>query len=66
MFNGEKVDIAQLQSNPHLDNSSFRCDLHPKWSFDGRYICVDTVHKGFRQMYVYDVERVVAGGWLYS
>lgn len=66
IFNGEKVDIAQLQSNLHLDNSSFRCDLHPKWSYDGKYISVDTVHKGFRQMYVYDVERVVAGGWLYT
>lgn len=59
MLNGKKVDVAQLKSNPHSDNSSFRCDLHPKLSYDGRYISVDTVHEGDRQMYVYDMEEIV-------
>ena len=56
----EKVDLARLRSSPALDNSPVRCDLHPKWSFDGRYVCVDTVHDGDRQMHVFDVADVVS------
>ncbi len=57
---GEKVSLARLRSSPVLDNSPVRCDLHPKWSFDGSYVCVDTVHEGDRQMYVFDVADVVS------
>jgi len=59
MRDGKRVDIAPLKSNPDLDNSSFRCDLHPKWSHDGKYVCIDTVHEGSRQMYVFDVKEIV-------
>ena len=36
-----------------------RCDLHPRWSPDGRRVCFDSVHGGTRQMYVMDVSEVV-------
>lgn len=29
-----------------------RCDLHPKWSYDGLYICVDTTYRGCRSLCV--------------
>jgi len=32
-----------------------RCDLHPRWSRDGRKVCFDSVHEGPRRMYVMDV-----------
>ncbi len=56
---GEKVNLARLSSSTMLDNSPIRCDLHPKWSYDGRYVCIDTVHEGNRQMYVFDVAGIV-------
>lgn len=45
--------IAQLKHNPEFANSPVRCDLHPKWSLDGNYICVDTLDQGCRSIYVY-------------
>jgi hypothetical protein len=38
----------------------FRCDLHPGWSRDGKYVCIDSMHSDdTRQMYVLDVSGVV-------
>ncbi len=31
-----------------------RCDLHPRWSEDGKLITVDTIHDGQRKIYLLD------------
>jgi len=37
-----------------------RCDLHARWSRDGRYVCLDSMHEGDkRQLYLLDVSDIV-------
>lgn len=54
---GERIDIGRFYAPP--TRWQIRCDLHPRWSRDGRHVCVDSVHEGTRQMYVLDVSDVV-------
>ena len=48
------AEIA-VASDPDVRATGFRCDLHPKWSFDGRYVSIDTISKRGRAVVVYEV-----------
>lgn len=54
---GERIDIGRFHAPPMVWET--RCDLHPRWSPDGRKICLDSVHEGSRRMYVLDVGEIV-------
>jgi hypothetical protein len=54
-----RIDIGRFYSPPEL-SSELRCDLHPRWSRDGRQVCIDSAHTGERQMYVLDVAELVS------
>lgn len=34
-----------------------RCDLHPRWSMDNKYICVDTTSSGYRGLKIYKITK---------
>jgi len=55
MLRNEIVSKLKLNHLEEFASSAVRCDLHPKWSHDGKYICVDTLDKGYRSIYVYEV-----------
>lgn len=46
--------IAKVFSPFKYDNDT-RCDLHPRWSRDGKKICFDSVFEGHRGLYVIEV-----------
>ena len=53
-----RIDIGRFYAAPDI-TGEIRCDLHPRWSRDGRQVCFDSIHEGGRQMYVADVSGIV-------
>ena len=39
--------------------SGLHCDLHPRWSPDGKKVAFDSIHEGFRSIYVVQLENFV-------
>ncbi|MFJ1251178.1 hypothetical protein [Cupriavidus sp. CuC1] len=56
---GLRHDLGSFYTDPGLKKEN-RCDLHPRWSRDGRHACIDSIHDGERQMYVMDVSALTA------
>jgi len=56
-----KVTIGRFHSPPEY-TGEWRCDLHPRFSPDGRAVVIDSTHEGKgRQLYLVDVAEVVDG-----
>jgi hypothetical protein len=53
-----RVDLGHFLS-PTPEDVSLRCDLHPRWSRDGRAVTFDSIHEGIRQVYRVDVSSLV-------
>ena len=51
-------DIARLPALPELQGE-IRCDFHPRWDRTGQQLCIDSVHEGFRGIYLLDVRAVL-------
>jgi len=50
----EVKTIAKVFAPFKYDNNT-RCDLHPRWSRDGRKVCFDSVYEGHRGLYVVEL-----------
>ncbi|PEQ10752.1 hypothetical protein B2G71_20825 [Novosphingobium sp. PC22D] len=50
---GARQRIGALAADPRYVDE-WRCDLHPRWSPDGRAVYVDSTHEGFRAIYRID------------
>lgn len=55
-----KVPLGHFPS-PQEYSGEWRCDTHPRSSRDGNLVCIDSPHKGGRQMFLIDVKNIVRG-----
>lgn len=51
------IVIAKVFAPFKYDNDT-RCDLHPRWSRDGRKICFDSVYEGHRGLYMVTLDNI--------
>jgi hypothetical protein len=57
---GRVVPLGSFHSPPEYAHHEYRCDTHPRFSPDGRLVCIDAPHTGEgRQMHLIDISRVV-------
>ena len=56
--NHVSYNIGEFFTPPDLGKHN-RCDLHPRFSPDNRYISIDSVHEGSRQQYIVDVSGLI-------
>ncbi len=52
---GDWVELGRFQHRAPGAQGDVRCDLHPRWSEDGRWLTVDTLHEGDRKIYMLDM-----------
>lgn len=58
---GKRIPIADLLSPPEY-TGEWRTDLHPRYSPDGKKVCIDSTHEGKgRQMYLVDISGLLKG-----
>jgi hypothetical protein len=48
------LEHVKVSSDKSFNNTQFRCDLHPKWSDDGKFICIDTLINGVRGIELFE------------
>jgi hypothetical protein len=55
---GRVVEVGRFLA-PLAFEGPVRCDLHPRWSPDGRWLSIDSAHTGVRRSYALDVESLL-------
>lgn len=56
---GAVTVIGRFRHPFPVPDAAVRCDLHPRWSRDGRMLTVDTVHTGQRRIFAFETEQVL-------
>lgn len=52
---GKNLKVIAKVFAPFKYDNDTRCDLHPRWSRDGKKICFDSVFEGHRGLYVVNI-----------
>ncbi len=56
---GEVTELGRFLHRTPGATGDVRCDLHPRWSADGRWLTVDTLHEGERKIYALDMSAAL-------
>ena len=54
--NGKDIKVLARVFAPFKYDNDTRCDLHPRWSRDGKKICFDACFEGHRGLYYVNIE----------
>jgi len=54
-LNSKSINIGRYFA-PFKFEGPLRCDLHPRWSRDGKKICFDSAHEGVRAIYILNLD----------
>lgn len=54
---GESVKTIAKVFAPFKYDNDTRCDLHPRWSRDGKRVCFDSVFEGKRGLYIVNIDE---------
>ncbi|SEH15899.1 hypothetical protein SAMN04487967_2297 [Natronorubrum sediminis] len=57
IYNSRSIKLGNFLA-PFEFDGGYRCDLHPRWSRDGKFISIDSAHEGVRKSYILDVSSV--------
>lgn len=58
----DRLEAVGRFLSPRKFDGYNRCDLHPRLSWDGKTIAIDSVHTGVRRTYFIDVTDIVSPG----
>ena len=56
---GRCTQIGRFRHHAPGRNEELRCDLHPRWSRDGRFLTVDSIHEGERRIFMLEMAPVI-------
>lgn len=54
-----RFDVTTIPTQMSIRETTWRCDLHPRWAPEGDRVCIDSAHGGRRQLCVVDVSSAV-------
>lgn len=52
---GKELKVIARVFSPFKYDNDIRCDLHPRWSRNGKKVCFDSVFEGHRGLYVVEI-----------
>ena len=55
----KKQHILGIFHQPFKYSGENRIDLHPKWSKDGKFVSIDSGHRGKREFHVINVSKII-------
>lgn len=58
--NGRSILLGKFLTNFNYQGE-LRCDLHPRWSPDGKRVIFDSAHQGGRTIYILDFHKTASG-----